>query len=105
MKKETKQKGKTVMDFLEIATKVGNDMNTVLTAMKIAVLKTYSDLNTAEQTIPIQEYDFTMKGDKAIVFEYWTNSDRSQGYQSIDISELNINVTELLTKIYKNGKN
>ena len=45
---------------------------------------------TDDEAINIRDFEFTFEKGKAIQFEYWTNSKRTKGYKSFDISSCNL---------------
>ena len=45
---------------------------------------------TRYEAIKVREFEFTFEENKAIQFEYWTNTKRTKGYKSYDISSANL---------------
>jgi hypothetical protein len=98
MKNNIKTKTPTTMEVIEtLLSDTGFTVNNLLTIIKVIALTEYCGMSSAEETYCIKEFEFTVKNNFIVGFEFWTNSARTEGYKYIDLSELEINFYELMS--------
>ena len=80
----------------------GELLHLTLTALKVIALRKYAGMQSADETIKIQEFEFGVDADgKVHQFEYWTNAKRTKGYKIFNMEEMDLSFTSMYDKIYK----